>query len=215
VRVLVDTNVLFPFSIMDLMLALSEDAVVEVIWTNALLAEWERVIVREDRRSADSAASVTAAIREFFSESQILEKQYVPLLQSMPGSDPDDRVHMAAAVAGEARTIVTWNESDFPAEPLAVKGVRVCDPDTYLCDLLDELPHEVTQTVVRLADEKRQPREHRATWRWYLARLACGGLPRGSKSSSVARDAIRVLPCDCFEPHSLHRSRSAACRIST
>ena len=38
-RVFVDTNVLFPFSVMDLMLALTEDSVHEVLWTQALLAE--------------------------------------------------------------------------------------------------------------------------------------------------------------------------------
>jgi hypothetical protein len=38
-RVFVDTNVLFPFSVIDLMLALTEDSVHEVLWTHALLAE--------------------------------------------------------------------------------------------------------------------------------------------------------------------------------
>jgi hypothetical protein len=32
-RVFVDTNVLFPFSVMDLMLALTEDSVHEVLWS--------------------------------------------------------------------------------------------------------------------------------------------------------------------------------------
>jgi hypothetical protein len=37
-RVFVDTNVLFPFSVMDLMLALTEDGVHDVMWTQALPA---------------------------------------------------------------------------------------------------------------------------------------------------------------------------------
>lgn len=110
-RVFVDTNVLFPFSVMDLMLALTEDAVHEVIWTETLLAEWARVIVRRHHRSAESAASITSAIREFFPES---------------------------------RTAVDL-------------GLRVTDPDQYLCELFDELPQEVIATVVRLAEEKRRP----------------------------------------------------------
>lgn len=40
-RVFVDTNVLFPFSVMDVMLALTEDSVHEIVWSERLLAEWE------------------------------------------------------------------------------------------------------------------------------------------------------------------------------
>jgi predicted nucleic acid-binding protein len=156
-RILVDTNVLFPFSVMDLMLALTEDSVHEVIWTQALLAEWERVIVREQRRSAASAAAVTSAIREYFAESEVPESAYHHLIEQMPGRDPDDQVHMAAAVAGRAAAIVTWNLADFPAEALAAYRVRVCTPDDYLCGLLDEWPVEILDTVVRMAGEKRRP----------------------------------------------------------
>jgi predicted nucleic acid-binding protein len=156
-RVFVDTNVLFPFSVMDLMLALTEDGVHEVLWTQALLAEWERVIVREQHRSAASAAAITAAIREYFADSEVPETAYAHLIAQMPGNDPDDRVHIAAAIAGSAVAIVTWNQADFPAEALAAHRVRVCIPDDYLCDLLHAWPDEVLDTVVRLAGEKRHP----------------------------------------------------------
>lgn len=156
-RVFADTNVLFPFSVMDLMLALTEDGVHEVLWTQALLAEWERVIVREQRRSAASAAAITAAIREYFADSEVPEPAYADLIGQMPGSDPDDRVHMAAAIAGSADAIVTWNRADFPAEALATHRVRVRTPDEYLCDLLDAWPDEVFDTVIRLAGEKHRP----------------------------------------------------------
>jgi predicted nucleic acid-binding protein len=94
---------------MDLMLALSEDTVHEVDWTDALLDEWERVIVREQRRPSESAARITAAIREFFADSKIHESSYAHLVDDMPSADPDDRHHIAAAVAGNAAVIVTWN----------------------------------------------------------------------------------------------------------
>ncbi len=113
-RIFVDTNVLFPFSVMDLMLALTEDAVHEVIWTDALLAEWERVIVEQQRRSAESAARVTAAIRSYFAESQILEGSYVDLIDNMPSKDPDDRRHIAAAVAGNAQSSSHGIAAIFP-----------------------------------------------------------------------------------------------------
>jgi hypothetical protein len=87
-RVFVDTNVLFPFSVMDLMLALTEDAAHEVLWTERLLAEWQHVIVNEQRRSPESAASITMAIREFFAEFLVAEEDYVELIGQMPARIP-------------------------------------------------------------------------------------------------------------------------------
>ncbi|MGW0928350.1 PIN domain-containing protein [Streptomyces sp. NPDC002644] len=173
-RVFVDTNVLFPFSVMDLMLALTEDAVHELVWSERLLSEWERVIVREQQRSAASAAAITGAIREFFADCAVDELEYAHLVDVMPGSDPDDRHHAAAAIAGGARTLITWNLDDFPARDLVRHGLRVVDPDTYLCALLEEWPREVRTTVIRLAAEKRNPP---VTLRAVLARLAKAGVP--------------------------------------
>ncbi|MER6316640.1 hypothetical protein ABT237_23180 [Streptomyces sp. NPDC001581] len=122
------------------MLALTEDSVHEIVWSERLLAEWERVVVREGRRSAESAAAVAQAIRRVFAECEI-----------------------PAAAYG------------FPASDLAERGVRVIDPDSYLCELYGELPHEVAETVARLAGEKRNPP---VTIGEAVARLANAGLPR-------------------------------------
>ncbi|MDY7106481.1 MAG: PIN domain-containing protein [Actinomycetota bacterium] len=156
-RVLADTNVLFPFSVMDLLLALSEDGLHEVIWTEALLDEWEEVIVREQRRTRETAASVTAAIREFFPDAEVERSEYQHLVSEMTGPDATDHQHMAAAVARRPCTILTKNAPDFPPEPLAAHGVRVADPDDYLSELADEWPDEVAAAVVRLASEKQRP----------------------------------------------------------
>ncbi|MBK9179795.1 MAG: PIN domain-containing protein [Acidimicrobiales bacterium] len=156
-RVFADSNVLFPFSVMDLLLALSEDGVHEVLWTDDLLDEWERVIVREQKRSQESAAQITKAVREFFTDSKVERDEYEHLIEEMPGKDADDHAHMAAAVTRQPCTILTRNVKDFPSAPLAKRGVRVTDPDTYLCEVVGELPDEVADTLIRLAAEKTRP----------------------------------------------------------
>lgn len=156
-RVFIDTNVLFPFAVMDLMLALSEDSVHHVMWSDRLLDEWEQVIVREHRRSPDAAAAIAATVREFFADTKIPEGSYRHLVDMADGPDPDDRHHMAAAVGGCADAIITWNLSDFRSNFLQTNKVRVVDPDSYLCDLLADLPGEVLATVTRLAASKRRP----------------------------------------------------------
>jgi predicted nucleic acid-binding protein len=174
-RVFVDTNVLFPFSVMDLMLALTEDSVHQILWTERLLAEWERVIVREQRRSPASASAVTGAIRRYFPDCEVREASYAQVVDEMPGHDPDDRHHAAAAVTGGASALITWNLSDFPSAEMAARGVRVLDTDSCLCALHQEWPHEVTDTVIRLAAEKRRPP---MTTCEALDRLAKAGVPR-------------------------------------
>jgi predicted nucleic acid-binding protein len=156
-RIFVDTNVLFPFSVMDLMLAPSEDGVHDVMWTDRLLDEWERVIVRERQRSADAAAGITAAVREFFADTRVPEETYLGVVDSIDGPDSDDRFHIAAAIAAQVSTLITWNTADFQSAALERNGVVVMDPDTYLQGLLDEIPGEVVATIRRLAAGKRCP----------------------------------------------------------
>jgi predicted nucleic acid-binding protein len=156
-RVLADTNVLFPFSLMDLMLALSQDRIHTLLWSEHLLDEWERVIVREQRRSPQAAAAIAAAIRDYFPENQVPAAKYKHLLTNLEGPDPDDLHHAAAAAAGTATTLITWNLADFPATTLGPLGITATDPDTYLCSLLERDPIEVTATLRRMAAEKRRP----------------------------------------------------------
>jgi predicted nucleic acid-binding protein len=159
-RVFVDTNVLFPYSVMDLMLALTEDGIHEVVWSDFLLDEWERVIVRRHRRSPTAAAAITQGIRVHFTEGRVPLDAYAGLVDQMPSRDPDDRHHIAAAVAGGAEAIITWNRRDFPAGPLRDLGLRVADPDEYLRELLAEVSDEVVGTVIRVAtDRRRTPAE--------------------------------------------------------
>jgi len=84
-RFFADTNVLFPFSVRDLLLALTEDGVHALIWTDALLDEWEDVIVRERKRAPESATSITAAIRTFLDDCKVERAQYEALLDEIPG----------------------------------------------------------------------------------------------------------------------------------
>lgn len=156
-RIFADTNVLFPFSVMDLLLALTENEVHELVWSDFLLDEWERVIVREGQRTPESAAKVAAVVRAFFGDSRIPEDAYAHLVDEAPSSDPDDRRHIAAALAAGADVIVTNNLDDFPSEPLALLGLRVLTPDEYLCELFGVARIEVIAMIKRLAAEKRRP----------------------------------------------------------
>jgi len=65
-RLYLDTNVLFPMTLMDLMLSMAEDFHHDLLWSAFLLAEWERVVIRQQRRTPEQASAITRAIRQAF-----------------------------------------------------------------------------------------------------------------------------------------------------
>ena len=156
-RVYVDANELFPFAVMDILLALAEDLIIDFVWCEELLDEWERVIVRDGRRSAESARSVISAVRDYFSSGRIDPAAYCEDVPRTPGPDPDDRVHTAAAIAGRATVLLTKNRRDFPADHLREHGVELTTADTYLRELLRRRPSDVTECLRRLSADKSNP----------------------------------------------------------
>jgi hypothetical protein len=64
---------------------------------------------------------------------------------------------MAAAVAGQAESLITWNAKDFDCGFIRKHAIRIMDPDEYLCALYEEFPDEVHATIARLAASKRRP----------------------------------------------------------
>ncbi len=187
-RVFADTNVLFPFSIMDLVLGMAEDGIHEFIWSNDLLDEWERVIVQNNQRSAESAASIVAAIRDFFEDGEILTTSYAADVDNMPSADLDDRKHIAAAKVGRATVLLTRNLKHFPAEPLSEMSIRVLDADTYMCEQLTSSPEQMLWTVTRIASEKRRPT---MTVGELLATLSNAGVPEFAERFRTEFDTAR------------------------
>lgn len=63
-RIFADTNVLFPFSVMDLLLAASEDSLHELSWTDTILDEWEDVIELADEYPDEVADTIVRLAAE-------------------------------------------------------------------------------------------------------------------------------------------------------
>lgn len=171
-RVYLDTNVLFPMTLMDLLLSMAEDFHHDIIWTDYLLAEWQRVIVREKRRTPEQATAITDAIRHAFPAGRVASGAYESLIDSVPGPDDDDRVHGAAAIAGRATALVTANTRHFDAAFFRLHDVAVETPDGYLLRRLAAAPESVVQTIQRVTDLKRNPQW---TVDEYLERLGGAG----------------------------------------
>lgn len=156
-RVFIDTNELFPFTVMDLLLTLSEDRLLDWVWTDEALDEWERVIVRERRRSPEAARSVSAAIRQGFASTRLEPKDYRHLISDDLSPDAADRAHAAACIGGHVDVLITRNIRDFRSHRLADAGVRVMTADDYLANLMRRRRRAVQDACVRLAATRTRP----------------------------------------------------------
>lgn len=156
-RVLPDTNVCYPISLLDLLLRLDEVSLHEIVWSEALLGELAATWVSRGVRAREAAERVCDHIRAAFVGQDVPRAEYEHLIAAMPGDDPDDHLHAAAAVARAPATILTENLRDFPAAPLAALGVTVRRPDDYLNELFDAYPDELAQVVTTMAADRKRP----------------------------------------------------------
>lgn len=174
-RVFIDTSELFPFTIMDFLLTLSEDFLFTWVWTDELLEEWQTVIVREGMRAPGSAASVVAAVRAHFGRYRIDPALYGDKITDDLSPDPDDRVHAAAVVHGDVDVLLTRNLKHLRTKPVLAAGVKVVPADEYLCALLGRRRQAVIESFGRVAESKQNPP---VTGAELADKIAIAGAPR-------------------------------------
>ncbi|XPP27941.1 MAG: PIN domain-containing protein [Leucobacter sp.] len=156
-RVFIDTSELFPFTIMDVLLSLSQDFLFTWVWTDELLDEWAQVIVREGVRTLESARSVTSAVRTHFGRYRIAPELYQDRVTNDLSPDPGDRLHAAACIYGDVDVLLTRNVKDFRAPAVAHAGVQVMTSDAFLCALLTHRHQQVVESFTRAANAKKNP----------------------------------------------------------
>jgi hypothetical protein len=134
--VVLDANVLYPFTLRDLFVELSILGIYKAHWTNAIHDEWIRNLLK-DRPDLDPARLArTRALMDASGLDSRVEgyEHYIPVVR-LP--DPDDRHVAAAAIHARADAIVTFNLKDFPAEDLARHGLEAIHPDDFMAAQFD------------------------------------------------------------------------------
>lgn len=156
-RVFIDTSELFPFTIMDVLLTMSEDFLFTWVWTDELLGEWEEVIVREGMRTPASARSVTAAVRKYFGRYRIEPELYRDKVKEDFSPDPGDRLHAAACIYGDVDVLVTRNLKDFQTPAINKAGIQVQTADAFMSSLLSCHHEAVIESFIGAAESKKNP----------------------------------------------------------
>jgi len=136
--VFLDACVLVPMPLADTLLRLAEPpAVFDARWSEDILAEVSRTLVRRFAKDPVKARYREAAMRSFFPQALVGGYQsMVGLMQN----HPKDRHVLAAALACQADYLVTFNLRDFPA--VAGGSTAVVGPSAFLKNLW-KLDHSV------------------------------------------------------------------------
>lgn len=154
--VIYDANVLYPNSLRDLLIRVAQAGLVQAKWTDRILDETFRNLVR-NRPDLDPARLDRTRQLMNRSIADVLVTGYEPLIDVVDLPDPDDRHVLAAAIKAHAQLIVTENIKDFPADKLCPWNVEVRGADDFVLDLIDLSRPAVYAQVQRMADAWKNP----------------------------------------------------------
>lgn len=129
--VVLDANVLFPFTLRDTLLRAAAAGFYQVRWTEQILDEATRNLVSTGTMTGAQAARLRGVMEREFPEADV--KGYEPLIAAMENEEKDRHV-VAAAVKAGAQVVTTANLRDFKRLPGALVAQS---PDQFLCSLFD------------------------------------------------------------------------------
>ena len=168
---------MYPISIADLVLRLGEVGIIEILWSDYLLEEVERVLVDDKRLAQHAARYFCDCIRETFPDGRIARDSYEHLIETRTGPDPADHEHSAAASASGADVLLSADRRGYPERDTSPARRR--HPDDYLTEVLVEFPDQVIAILHDMAGSRREPADIVAT----IDALQRAGLLKFSRAS--------------------------------
>lgn len=140
-RALLDACVLFPTVLREILTGCAAAGLYRPLWSERILEEWARAAARQGPGAEPVARGEIARLRVAFPGAIVAPRPGLEARLWLP--DPADIHVLAAAIAGNADLIVTFNAADFPRGLLAEEGLARADPDRFLLDLWQQAPQEV------------------------------------------------------------------------
>lgn len=150
--VVLDACVLYPFSLRDTLLRFAEAEAYAARWSDRILDEVRRSLVRNGVMDDSAARRLDAAMRAAF-EDALVPEDAIETLEGAMTNDPSDRHVLAAAVAANAAVIVTANLRHFDSVHLERHGVEAQHPDEFLVNLFGLSPRLAVALVRRQAQD--------------------------------------------------------------
>jgi len=149
-----DTNVIFPIEVRDLLFWFAHDDLYTPKWSKHIFDEWEDVMRRKELSEKEIKKRIGWANQAF---PDAMVDNYEVLIDCLSLPDEKDRHVLAAAIKTNANIIVTNNLKDFPEEYLATFGVSAKSADDFLTDTIDLHQQVAVNSFRKLVMNRRNP----------------------------------------------------------
>jgi hypothetical protein len=154
--VLYDACVLYPAPLRDLLVRLANTGIVRARWSEPILEECFRSILKN---RPDLKPEALKRTRQLMTQAvaDCIVTGFDNLVEGLDLPDADDRHVLAAAIRAGAQAIITFNLDDFPENKLAPYNVEAKHPDEFVLDAIDLAPGVVTTVVSEQVASLRNP----------------------------------------------------------
>jgi predicted nucleic acid-binding protein len=184
--VIYDACVLYPAPLRDLLIRIARTGVVRARWSTMILDEcFENILAQR----ADLSREQLARTRELMVQAvpDCIVDGHDDLASALDLPDPDDRHVLAAAIRAGARSIVTFNLKDFPADALDPHLIEAIHPDDFVLNQLELRPYEALAAVKKMRARLTRPPRSAAE---LIATLERSGLPASAAHLRQAQALI-------------------------
>lgn len=185
---ILDANVMFPVNVFDILAQFCIEGLFTAKWSEDIDDEWtknllasrtdltkEQVFKRRDRQ------------RIALPDWEVEKEKYQSLIAAINLPDINDRHVLAAAIAGHADSIVTFNIKDFPSDVLDQYDIEAIHPDDFICHQLDLIPYQALTAIKHIRLRLKNPP--------YTAQELLDSYERSGLTSTVTKlkDAIELI----------------------
>ncbi|MFA7606661.1 MAG: PIN domain-containing protein [Rhodocyclaceae bacterium] len=154
---LLDANTLYPILTCDALMSLAAAGLFAPKWSQRIETEWMRNLEAERPELSGKLALRRDQMRRAAPDWEVAESAIGALLPGITLPDPGDAHVLAAAIAGHADCIVTFNLKDFPEAALAPLGIEAIHPDRFIISQLDLAPFQAIAALGKMRQRRKSP----------------------------------------------------------
>lgn len=150
-KALLDACVLYPTVLREILLGVAGQGLFTPLWSDRILEEWARAARKIGPTGEAQARGEIALLRAAWPAASVVPPDGLASRLWLP--DPADVHVLAAAIAGSADLLITFNARDFPQQTMAEEGLRRMGPDEFLFSLWQDYPTPIAEAVDKVHAE--------------------------------------------------------------